>query len=563
MSRRPEPNDEPIAASALLEGKIAALRSRIMKVAFGTGAALAATAFILLMAAEMFVDWQLELPWALRLIWFLGSLAAVVYLVNEHIILPLLDAPDTDGTALIVEKHFPAFRSKLISTLQLTRPGGLHGGEASFLVKALVRQTEDEARTVDFESIVKTDRLRRNAIWLLGCIGLAGMLYGIGGSVSNALLQRAFLSASVEVPRKTRVAEFTGDLTIGRGDPVTLTATATGVIPEAGILSVSFESGRDQDFTVEKDENASTYTRKLESVQESFTYVIRLNDGRSKLGKVNVQPRPTVAKLETRQQFPAYTGMGDARRSLADLSLLSGSKLLLSVTANKRIERGYIQLYGVTNRHPLRVGDGNPVELRGSIDIPATNLTGFSIHLTDTHGLQSRDEAIYRIDVLPDRIPVVKITYPDRREELITQKARMLIAFEALDDFGVARVQLKHQIDGGSTNTTDLVLGKITDREVRRRYDWRIGDFKPLAPEGSSIEYWIEVRDNNNVTGPSVALSERYVARVVTEEAKRQDLMNRVGDSLSSIGEATTDQETLNRRLGELIKARVELPEQP
>ena len=71
------------------------------------------------------------------------------------------------------------------------------------------------------------------------------------------------------------------------------------------------------------------------------------------------------------------------------------------------------------------------------------------------------------------------------------------------------------------------------------------------------------MKDNNNVTGPGVAASDRYVARVVTEEAKRQDLMNRVGDSLSSITEATTDQETLNRRLGELIRSRAEEEIQP
>jgi hypothetical protein len=557
------PNDDPIRSSSVLEGKIADLRSRIMKVAFGTGATLTVTAFIGLLGAEMLVDWNLELPWALRFIWFLGSLAAVVYLVNENIILPLLDAPDTDRTALIVERHFPKFKSRLISTLQLTRPGGLHGNEASFLVKALVRQTEDEAQEVDFGALVRTDRLRRNTVWLLGSIGVAGLLYGLGGLASSALLQRAFLSTSVEVPRKTQVAEFTGDLTIGRGDPVILTAAATGVIPGTGTVSVSFESGRERDFPMEKAEGAATYTRKLESVQESFSYVVRLNDGRSKVGRVNVVPRPTVAKIEARQTFPAYTGLGEAKRSLADLSLLSGSRLRLNITANKQVSAGFIQLYGVTNRYPLQVGTGNPLELVASVDIPATNLTGFSIQMSDLHGLQSRDEAIYRIDVLPDRLPQVSITHPVRREELVTQKARMLIAFEALDDFGVASVQLRYQIDGGKTNVTDLVLGKRTDRQVKRRYDWRIGEFEPPVPEGAAIEYWIDVRDNNDITGPGISQSERYVARIVTEEAKRQDLMNRVGDSLSSIGEATTDQETLNRRLGELIKSRVEEPEQP
>jgi hypothetical protein len=34
----------------------------------------------------------------------------------------------------------------------------------------------------------------------------------------------------------------------------------------------------------------------------------------------------------------------------------------------------------------------------------------------------------------------------------------MLVAVEALDDFGITSVRLKYQIDGGPTNTIDLVL---------------------------------------------------------------------------------------------------------
>lgn len=558
---KPAPNDDPIRSSTLLEGKIADLRSRFMKVAFGSGFALAVTVFIALIAAEMVVDWYLVLPWGLRFIWFLVSLATIFHLVNQHIVLPLLDAPDTDRTALIVERHFPQFCSRLISTLQLTRPGALHGKEASFLVKALVQQTEREAQEIDFNSIVNTDRLRRNRIWLLGSIALAGLLYGLGAPASSELLKRAFLSNRAEIPRKTEVLDFTGNLTVGRGDPVILWASAGGVIPEAGTVSIRFESGRVRDFPMEKE--GATYTRRLESVQESFSYVVRLNDGRSKLSRVTVVPRPTVAKIDARQVFPTYTGLGESKRNLADLSLLSGSRLKLNITANKRVTEGFIQLYGLTNRFPLQVGQGNPLELRGGIDIPATNLTGFSIHLTDSFGLQSRDEAIYRIDVLPDRMPQVKITFPKRREELITPTARMLVAVEALDDFGITSVRLKYQIDGGPTNTIDLVLDGTRERLVKRRYDWSIAEFNPPVSEGGSIEFWIEVRDNNLITGPGVSQSPRYVARVVSQEVKRQDLMNRVGDSLSGLSEAATDQKTLNQRLVELIKSRVEEPVQP
>lgn len=551
-------NQTTVAPSRMLEGKVSALRTRIVLVALGTGAALAGTAFISLIVLEMLVDWYIELPWALRLIWFLGALAAVIYLINEHVIIPLLDTPNLDGTALLIERHFPKFGSRLIATLQLTRPGALHGRESPIFVHELIKQTEEKARDDDFSAIVSTDHLKRSGLALLGCfIGAVGILMG-GGVTADALLKRAFLSVSTEVPRKTRVANVTGDLTIGRGDPVLFQATAKGVIPEQGTVSISFESGISKDFPMEKAAESPTYTRRLDNVQESFTYYIYLNDGRSKKGTVNVVPRPTVAQMVASQTFPEYTGLGASQRSLADLSLLSGSRLDLAISANKNIAQGYIQLYGITNRLPVTVSEQDPAQVLGTINIPATNLTGFSIHLTDEHGLHSRDEAIYRIDVLPDRVPQVKILYPERREELITQKARMLVSFEALDDFGVAKVMLRHQLDGGETNTVELDLGKTMERLIKRRYDWRIGDFDPLPPEGGAIEYWIEVHDNNDVTGPGIAVTDRYVARVVSEQEKRQDLLNRVGDSLSSIGEATTDQEVLNQRLGELIKARAE-----
>jgi hypothetical protein len=192
--RRAQP--ESVPSSELLAGKIQSFQRHKLKVETGAGLARAVTVFLLLIAAEMVVDWRLELPWALRLIWLLAALAAVVHLINEQVVLPVLDRLDTDRTALLVERHFPDFNSRLISSLQFTRPGALRGSEAPGLVLALIRQTESVAERLDFNSIVRTDALRRRLVWLLGLIGVGGLLFGIGGLTSAALLQRALLSTS-------------------------------------------------------------------------------------------------------------------------------------------------------------------------------------------------------------------------------------------------------------------------------------------------------------------------------------------------------------------------------
>ena len=101
---------------------------------------------------------------------------------------------------------------------------------------------------------------------------------------------------------------------------------------------------------------------------------------------------------------------------------------------------------------------------------------------------------------------------------------------------------------------TELDLEDANPQRVRRRLEWKIGDFRPTLSEGTAIEYWIEAEDNNNATGPGIASSEHQLAKVVSEAEKRADLLNRAGDTLGSITDVTTDQEKLNRNLGTIIR---------
>jgi len=221
----------------------------------------------------------------------------------------------------------------------------------------------------------------------------------------------------------------------------------------------------------------------------------------------------------------------------------------------------------------MLISTQNPKILTGQFNVPAKGLNGFSIQMLDTEEMESRDSAVYRIDLVPDKAPVVRITYPDRKEELITRQATMIIGIDAVDDFEIAKVRLRYKVAAPPNETpTDQALTDIsvaaepaekvieldlegqTPQRIRRRHEWKIGDFRPLFAEGSAIEYWVEVEDNNNVTGPGIGRSEHQVAKVVSESDKRADLLNRAGDYLGSINDVATDQEKLNRNLGTLIR---------
>jgi hypothetical protein len=213
----------------------------------------------------------------------------------------------------------------------------------------------------------------------------------------------------------------------------------------------------------------------------------------------------------------------------------------------------------LSNDIPMQIDAQNPRALRGEFPIPAKGLTGFSIEMLDTDGMETRDSAVYRIDVIPDRAPKVKIVYPDRREELVTRQAIQPIGFEATDDFRIALARLRYRVgesEDAEIKTIELDLGTNAVKDLKNRYEWSIRDFQPPLAEGTRIEFWIEMQDNNDVTGPGLGVTEHQLLRVVSESEKRADLLNRAGDFLGTINDVTGDQEKLNFTLGTLIYER-------
>ena len=82
-----------------------------------TGLAILLVVSFELMALAMFVDWWLELPWAVRLASLLTQAGVATYLLLTSVIAPLIRQPNEDDLALMVERARPEFRSRLIAAI--------------------------------------------------------------------------------------------------------------------------------------------------------------------------------------------------------------------------------------------------------------------------------------------------------------------------------------------------------------------------------------------------------------------------------------------------------------
>ena len=546
----------------VLSSQLDALRRRHVGVLALTGLAILLVVSVELLALALFVDWWIELPWAVRLGSLIAQAALATYVLTTMVIAPLIRQPNEDELALMVERVRPEFRSRLIAAVQLGRSGAAAPNTSQGLVNALVQETEAMAGATDFRQVVPKDRLR-----LFGVMALIVLFMTVAGLVAGretcGVLLRRWMLSSEPVPRKTRIVVPEGDQLVGIGDNVRLEAFVQGIVPRHGRVEVKYRSRRAQDFSLEQNRDSQIqFGRTLENVQDGFTYQFTLGDGVSQVFHVQAVPRPTVASMECVQEFPAYTGLKSVTRSLGDLSLLAGSTLTLRIAATKELRFAEARLVGVESNVTLRLDAVNRRTLMGQFQVAAKGLTGFQVQMIDRDGMESRDGAVYRVDVLPDKAPVVRITYPDRKEELVTRQAALLIGFEATDDFQIAKVRLKYKVvleGGGSENTVELDVDTARAAKLKRRYEWKIAEVLPGLPEGSVVEYWLEAEDNNNVTGPGMGSSDRQLIKIVSEAEKRADLLNRASDFLGSINDVVNDQEKLNQNLGVIIRAKAGL----
>ena len=524
-------------------------------VSAATGIALTLTLAIVLLAGEMISDWLVELPRWVRALVLLGGVGGLGFVFWKFVISPSRKRLDDDATALLVEQTLPAFRGRFIAAIQLARES--HHEKSAGLIRALLAETAAMAAKLDFRSVVKLGQLKRNGAIAGASFLIAAALFALGGHASAILLRRAFLSAEA-VPRKTQVLDVTGDRSIGVGEDLNIEASAGGIVPSAGRLMMKMAAGKTQEFPLDPDPAMrAKFTRLLRNVQEPFSYSIRLNDATSPTFHVTTWPLPAVVSMECEQAFPPYTKLPPVRRPLADLRILAGSQLRLKIKANSRIKSGVAVLTGIEMKTPLQIDAKDPATLSGALSIPAKNVNGLSIQLVNEHGVASKNSAVYPIEVIADRPPTVRITYPIRSQVLVTQQGGLLIGFEASDDFGIARIILHYTADPSAPAATRSVeldpAGAGDARNVSRRFEWKIGALVPRQAVGTSLDYWIEVFDTNDLTGPGIASTEHFQVKVVTAEEKRADLANRLMNSLGTLNELDSQQRQISENLGPLI----------
>ena len=546
----------PPSAIRVLRNKLARTRFSILAVELARRLTVTFSFLITLLTSLLFLDLLADLEIETRSLLLFSIITLTAILIIWSLFSLITKWKNDETLALEIERKNKDFDSRLISSIQFAKRKAKFPENAPMsMVHNMILETKDVSKKFNFLKVVNPKALTRATLIFFVIIITSG-IWAYSEKDNIPILVKRALGEQIEIPRDTIIVEEPNILRVGIGDNIQMTfkVKSKKTSELKANLYVDYNSGRKITVPLERTENEpDTYIGTIEDVPESFSFDAQIDDAKTKTSSVTAIERPTIKNISATQVYPEFTKQSPTNHVPGDFTFFPGSEVTINIESSKDLDSGNLKFLGLDNQMPLSVNEANKKEGVAKIKIPSQSLSGFSVSLTDSDEMDSKNNAIYKISLLTDLPPEIRITYPKRSEELVTRKATLLIKYEAIDRFGVNSINLKYKREENEIVTIPLMKEETAKKQISDNYEWNLGSLKTGLSEGDQIEYWLEASDQN-ISGLNISSSDKLSLKVVTPEEKRADLLGRTSDALGSVDEATNDQENLNKDLESIIR---------
>jgi hypothetical protein len=455
-----------------------------------------------------------------------------------------------EAAALSIEAAHPELHNNLISALQLPDALQKHPetGLSRTLVEGLLEVTQAQIRRLADQPLIDWSGVWRHlrvvtplAVAAMGVAWFAPHL--LTGSAAHLLHPFSLLGVQ---PTVLTLGDYPRRLLIGQ--TLTLQVTASGRIPPEVRLR-SWHGGKERDDVMVAD-GQGRFHQTFHNLREPLQFQAIAGGTTSDVGEVAVVEAPAVGNFRVRYQYPDYTRLPvKITEGTGHLEALAGSEVRIQMAANKPIAQGQL-VFDDNTQLPLLVRPNGVLQATAILTKPGS----YRVQVQDEDGFTNQDQVSYRIDIIPDEPPQVDLIAP--APELELEEGRVLtLEYEARDDFGVRDLTLVYR--GGPFGEKRLLIDRIDEAATRYsgKYYWDVTDL--FGDAGEAITYYLEVWDNDTVSGPKRGVSATHTLRLRGREEEHRrldDLQHQVAEKLVDL---LADQLDLNARTAETAQTPV------
>jgi collagen type III alpha len=462
-----------------------------------------------------------------------------------------------------LEQTIPDAKNSLINWLDLRdqpMPGVIRG--------TLGRKAAADLNEADLEHAVSASRLW----WLAAVAGALALALFIwlmtGPGQLTSLLRRAFFpfgkAAIATRTDITVVAPRGGDVVLPKRQDVQIRVQVSGRVPRVNdpdALRVHYRYRQEDPFIVrplDRDDDGQWFrTVVADEVNDGFWYKVSGGDTETPVYQVKVRAQPHVSRFDVKFDYRPYLcrkplevrcGPSESRPR-PDLKELRGTEVTLVARTNRTWRSGHLVLQEGPAVRKLPgeevANDPQARSFRFVMDRDGT----FAVHFVSTEDEPNVDRRPYKIEVIKDREPVVKLVKPGRNVTLPANGTLPLEGF-AQDDFGVKSMTLRLRVKKGApaaqvkegTPQPDLapqpyrpgVSFKLAngtyptglyykDFVALEKVKTARGQPFPLVA-GMVLEYWLEAVDNCDYpdAGGNVGKSQAYLVTITEPDRDKQ-----------------------------------------
>ena len=450
---------------------------------------------------------------------FIIALTGYLYIILRYLInrYQLFGNMDDEFIARYIGHRSNLISDKILNALQLEN-NKLIGSNDSSLIQYALDRMKKNLDSIPADSIrqnVSTLLIRFLLVCIMCMIGIIS--YNVSAMIPG--INRLF-NPTIEypVPLPFSLVSMTGNQRVLGGDSVIVSIAGVGNVPD----SVSFIW---ETFDLKKHKRISSkedvYSHNFMNVNSDIVYWVEVqNDSwfspwdkiSSSRDTIFVKDRPVIENIEFTVIPPEYSGQKTYIHSgnITDVNALEGSRISISARASKPLSKAWLLMS--SGREYLSI-DGKNISGNFILSINQE----ISYWCLDQNMVANNNPPLYRFSIIQDMPPDLIVFSPEREID-IDESMRIDLNMQVIDDYGISDVWIEYEIihpDYLNKDTTEYVLTfENIKKDLKTQQVASIWNVMPLTlgPE-DEIHYYINVSDNNEISGSSITTSPRYIAR--------------------------------------------------
>ena len=492
------------------------------------------------------MDYLLRFPAWLRWLHLLAGCAALAWVIRRRVLPAWRFRPTLTAVALHIESRRPALRDALTSGYELSGAPDSGSPTQRALTHLAARRAAAQVPDTAAQGLIDRRPLAHAALSLVAvCAGAVALSVLAPQSSATAAVRTVAPWAGVQWPKRTQIESATAALRHPKGEPLPLRSVVTRSVYDTADTEVAvrvrvLEDGQVIDryrllagWQNRRGNGAATgadgelFETIVTAAGDAIEFRFESIDDTTEWQRTELIDRPEIVTASATVRRPAYViatapasepaeltldmGRGLDERALAPASLL-GSTVRLSLTLNKPLPTNADSSEWLASTfggiaEQLRV-EAPDDALMWTVSFDLLDSARLDVVLTDEHGIESAEPAVFRFPSISDQPPTAVVLDPALDTTALPQAVVRLRA-SAQDDVGLASVWTSAQRfipEGGQPSGRGGAVMPAGDAVILDRASVSAGDvsiemtgdvaLEPFAAQpGDEIRLWATAVD--------------------------------------------------------------------